>query len=327
MNVSVSKKSLSKFFRFELDDSVLEILLQDKTTRRNIKWATDSYEIFGARYMPDEPICLDQIKYPHHCVIRPRQMKSRIDQLNRSKKNAEVFTPVWICNAQNNLVDNAWFNRKHVFNVETKSGWRVVSTPVVFPEGKTWVDYVKSTRLEVSCGEAPYIVSRCDVVTGETIPVHRRIGMLDRKLRVISENIFDQQNWLFWAGEALKSVYGYDWQGDNVVLARCNVLHSVCDWFKAKFNASIPEDVVLEFAKIIAWNIWQMDGIKCVVPNSCENYTRIVDTLFGAVSEAKRCDGCNKKTIENHNGIYCKIMDWEKHKPILFKDLMEMYYE
>ena len=31
---------------------------------------------------------------------------------------AEVFTPSWICNAQNNLIDNAWFERKDVFNKE-----------------------------------------------------------------------------------------------------------------------------------------------------------------------------------------------------------------
>jgi hypothetical protein len=31
---------------------------------------------------------------------------------------AEVFTPSWICNAQNNLIDNTWFGRDNVFNKE-----------------------------------------------------------------------------------------------------------------------------------------------------------------------------------------------------------------
>ena len=47
---------------------------------------------------------------------------------------------------------------------------------------------VVAFRLEISCGEAPYLVSRYDTVTGETIPISQRIGLLDRKLRVISEN-------------------------------------------------------------------------------------------------------------------------------------------
>ena len=45
--------------------------------------------------------------------------------------------------------------------------------------------------MEITCGEAPYLVSRYDVVKGEIIPVEDRIGILDRKLRVINENIDD----------------------------------------------------------------------------------------------------------------------------------------
>ena len=39
-------------------------------------------------------------------------------QQQRSREMAEVFTPSWICNKQNNLIDNAWFGRENVFNVE-----------------------------------------------------------------------------------------------------------------------------------------------------------------------------------------------------------------
>ena len=46
---------------------------------------------------------------------------------------------------------------------------------------KTWIDYVNDKRLEVSCGEAPYIVSRYDTVTGIIIDPKDRIGILDRK--------------------------------------------------------------------------------------------------------------------------------------------------
>lgn len=55
-------------------------------------------------------------------------------------------------------------------------------------EGKTWKDYVKSKRLEVACGEAPYLVSRYDATTACPIPISHRVGILDRKFRVIDEN-------------------------------------------------------------------------------------------------------------------------------------------
>lgn len=47
-------------------------------------------------------------------------------------------------------------------------------------------------RLEISCGEAPYLVSRYDSVTGKTIKIKNRIGLLDRKLRIVSENIEEE---------------------------------------------------------------------------------------------------------------------------------------
>ena len=49
-------------------------------------------------------------------IIRPRVAKTLEEQTARVKDKAEVFTPSWICNAQNNLVDSAWFGRTNVFN-------------------------------------------------------------------------------------------------------------------------------------------------------------------------------------------------------------------
>jgi hypothetical protein len=84
---------------------------------------------------------------------------------------AEVFTPLWICNAQINLIDDAWFGRKNVFNTEilNKEGlhsWKTNPKKITFPDDKTWKQYVRDTRLEITCGEAPYITSRYDTTTG-----------------------------------------------------------------------------------------------------------------------------------------------------------------
>lgn len=154
---------------------------------------------------------------------------------------AEVFTPSWICNKQNNLVDNAWFGRECVFNTEVDNPdgfhtWIVNAEPVVFPEGKTWRDYVNENRLEITCGEAPYLVSRYDTVTGEPIPVERRIGLLDRKLRIVGENTETATDWLKAAQAAYMSTYGYEWQGDNLILAREALLYTFIDYYHAKFG-------------------------------------------------------------------------------------------
>jgi hypothetical protein len=45
--------------------------------------------------------------------------------------------------------------------MELKS-WETNKEKIVYPKGKTWQDYVRDTRLEISCGEAPYITSRYD---------------------------------------------------------------------------------------------------------------------------------------------------------------------
>ena len=159
--------------------------------------------------------------------------KSKKEQQSRIKNKAEVFTPSWICNKQNNLVDNAWFGRENVFNKEIEQTWETNFDKIVFEDvqGKTWQDYVRENRLEISCGEAPYLVSRYDTVTGEQIKIKNRIGLLDRKFRVISENVDSEPDWYEWAQVAIKSIFGFDWQGDNVLLARENVLFSFIDYY------------------------------------------------------------------------------------------------
>ena len=101
----------------------------------------------------------------------------------------EVFNPSWICNAQNNLVDEYWFGRPNVFNIPQDGTWTATER-IAFPEDKqhTWKHYVDARRIEISCGEAPYLVSRYDTVTGEFIELLSRIVLLDRKLRVVTEN-------------------------------------------------------------------------------------------------------------------------------------------
>ena len=308
----------------KIDPELLEILLKDKTTGNNIIWATDNYSQYGFSYSAEKEIKIELITSRHGGIIKPRIEKSKTEQQQRVRQKAEVFTPSWICNMQNNKVDEEWFGRKNIFNLEKENSWEVTKEKIIFSdsEKKSWQDYVLSKRLEMTCGEAPYITSRYDAVTGDYIEVSNRIGILDRKLRIVSENTDTHEDWLKWAYSSVQNVYGFDWQGDNVLIARENLLFTIAEHYEAKFNENLKTQDLVGFAKVIAWNIWQMDGLKYVIPNSCCTKEIIDEDLFERRIIAKPCVGCTKGDNQKHNGIYCIIKDWETHRNIRFVDMV-----
>ena len=324
MREEYSKIDIEENSIINIDPIILAILLIDRTSNKNIIWATDNYKEYGTQYDEDKTIQIELITGENGNIIKPRIEKSKKEQYNRSREKGEVFTPSWMCNIQNNLIDEKWFGYKNVFNKEYNSYWMVNEEKIEFPKNKKWEDYIKDKRLEVSCGEAPYIVSRYDTVTGNIIPIKSRIGLLDRKLRIINENTQNKEEWLKWAEVAYKSIYGYDWQGDNILLARENLLVTLIDYYEERFNEKLDRNKIMLFAEIISWNIWQMDGLKGVIPNSCQNEEENQLSLFIKKKKtSKKCIGCESENIHNHNGIYCKIMDWDKNKAVKFVNLIK----
>jgi hypothetical protein len=315
----------------------LNILLRDHTTQKNIFWATNNYEQLGDAYCFDSQILPELITGENGNIIMPRVHKDRILQQSRSKEMAEVFTPSWICNAQNNLIDNTWFERSNVFNSEIllnngSQGWEVNQEKIIFPKGKTWRDYIKDTRLEMACGEAPYITSRYDGTTGDFISIEKRIGILDRKLRIINENVCTTGEWLKAAQIAYKNTYAFEWQGDSLLLAREAMLVTFIENYTIKFDKEPLLKSLHFIAYIISWNVWQMDGLKGVVPNSCGGITLTEVDLFGNFkSENSFCKGCMENNIFKHNGKRCFIKDWSSKdvntgrtgKKIRFIDLIK----
>lgn len=332
MNYDIDKRiDVKENALVRLDPKILKILLKDKskeyrkhrTKDANLKtgiiWATADYSAYGEGYTFFDEMTVAAITGKNGNVIRPRIEKSKEEQSNRAKEKAEVFTPSWVCNKQNNLIDSAWFGYENAFNTETDNGWVTSEAKVVFPDtvGKTWQDYVRANRLEISCGEAPYLASRYDTVTGEMIPVKDRIGLLDRKLRVVSENVNSEPEWVLWATKAVQSIYGYDWQGDNVLLARENILYTFAEHYEQKFTVPAIKEYLIQIAKVVAWNIWQMDGIKFVVPNSCYAEADEQLNMFGYVA-TNPCPGCTTNDHSRHNGIYCRIYDWSHNASVEF---------
>ena len=313
---------------YRLSPELLDILLIDRTTSRedcpcNIFWATSDYEHLGKGYEYKSPILPELITGNNGHVIMPRVLKRRDLQRNRSRIKAEVFTPSWVCNLQANTVDSSWFGREDVFNHENDDHtWTTNTKKITFPEGKTWRDYVRSTCLEITCGEAPYLVSRYDTTTGQPIALENRIGLLDRKLRVVNENTETSSDWLKWAQVAFQSTYGYEWQGDSLLIARENLLLTFTEYYQARFNRAPQTKTLLNIANIISWNMWQMDGLKCVIPNSCSMKPSAQQSLFDE-PEMIPCQGCKTGNMHRHNGIYCIIKDWQKNETLTFVSMLK----
>lgn len=300
--------------------SVLGTLLKDRTTEKNIILATTMYENLDFTSEITKKLLSDG-----SLDVRPRVLKSLEEQAQRTRKKAEVFTPAWICNKMNNHCDSEWFERENVFNTEQEHDWIPETEKIVFPEGKTWKDYILSTRLEITCGEAPYLVSRYDAATGEVIPIDKRIGILDRKLRIINENVKTRKTWNQWVYRAFESVYGYEYQGDNLLIARINLLETFCEYTRERWNEEPTASELKRIANIISWNLWQMDGIHGVIPHTgvvCEQKTEDEPhqmTMFEFMGEEPEPD-----TIEPFpETIDCKIYDWCDNRIITYKSIRE----
>lgn len=287
-------------------DDLLNVLLQDKTSGNTILWATDSYDSNGHLFAPTANITTDLITGALGNLIQPRALKSKTEQLYRTRDKAEVFTPLSIVKQMNDACDT-----KRV----TKNNWQ---------------EYVGLLKLEITCGEAPFIVSRYDPVSDmqELLPLNKRVGFLDKKLSIISKYCNTQDDWIKWTIIAFQSSYGYEWQGDSLLIARENLLYTFIDYYQDQFKETPSTELQKEIAEIIVWNIFQMDGLKYVIPMSCktEQVTiKGVETLFGKEDDCiveKPCAGCENRIVKNHNGTYVKIMDWKEDKVIRFVDIV-----
>lgn len=313
-------------FIMEFSPELMSTLLKDHTTSKsetqvNIFWGTDDYKHLGHGYRYHDPILPKLITGDRGHVIMPRILKAREAQEERIREMAEVFTPSWVCNLQNNQIDEMWFGRKGVFNHTTDNRtWQSTTENIRFPRGKTWKDYVQDIRMEITCGEAPYMTSRYDTTTGEEIPIKERIGILDRKLRVVSENTEKSGEWLKWAQKAYMSIYGYEWQGDNLLIARENLLMAFVDSYREKYGRDPLLKSLQYIAYIISWNFWQMDGLKGVVPETCGVKASDTPDLFGHI-ETVSCPGCKNNDLKRHNGTYCIIRNWKTKEKLRYIDL------
>ena len=270
----------------ELPSNVLKTLLLDHSTGKNIFWATHDYESLGPEYDYRSEILPELITGEHGMVIRPRVLKSKEQQSDRVKDMAEVFTPAWV--------------------VKKMVDYIVPSQPS--PKGEGTSDFFKLRCLELTCGEAPFLVSRYDATTGAPISVKERVGMLDRKLGMINSQQLNDDDWLAQVRQAFQTTYGYEWQGDSLLLARENLLYTFVDYYEDRFGNKPDVTLIRDFAEIISWNLWQMDGLTYRTPREQKEEPQVQLSLFEEPSAEPPAP-------------LCVVMDWRKEKTIKVIDI------
>lgn len=323
---------------------ILKTLLCDRTTGRNIIWADNEYEALGDGYMGDDEITVEKITGMSSGIIKPRIAKEQKKQSQRTKSRAEVFTPSWLCNQMNNDLDEVWFGCRDVFNVEstTENGtktWTITKGPIEFPKSKGhgWRAYVEAPRLEITCGEAPFVCSRYDTVTGDELPIGERVGFLDRKLRVVTEKTKTRKEWVRRALDALRATYGFEYQGDNLLIARINVLETFAEHLRDRWGSDPEQDELEQAAWIVSWNFWQMNGFTDAVPTN--KMSAEVESTLGSFEEPEPApiqpslfdlfdDVFPGETIEETKKEepkdtvpLCVIYDWQNGEPFEFASL------
>ena len=269
---------------------ILEILLLDRTTSsankpKNIIWANDNYKEYHAvYYAATAQIKPELITDKRGYLIMPRALKTTALQKKRTKTKAEVFTPTWIVKKQNDAVDTEY----KTDDLET---------------------YTCRKWLEITCGEAPYMATRYDMGTGKVIPLAEREGFVDRKLARINKEVADKAEWQRLVELAYKSSYGFEWNGDSLLLARENLLYTYRDYYIEKWGESPVYGLFEAIAIIICYNIFQMDGLTCTIPLS-EKREQVWENQISFFD----LGGPEKVEWRIVPGKRVKIMNWDTNK-------------
>ncbi len=273
------------------DLGLLEGLLADKTTGGNILWGTDAYSELGPAYGQEQEMRAELITGERAGLLKNRAAKAQEQQSERTRQLGEVFTPRWVCAKMNDYLDGEWSGGGE----------------------KSWQRYVDSRRMELTCGEAPFLVSRYDVTSGEIVPLEERIGVLDRKLRAVGENTETEEAWLKWALRALQACFGYEFQGDSLLLSRLNLLAAFEDYLSARWNRKPTAAEYAAVTDIVTWNLWQMDGLTKAVPFSKTEENTDQLSLFDWPG--------GSDPPEPKLRTQCVIYDWRNKKEVVFADL------
>ena len=279
--IDISEETLARE-----SSGLLRTLLKDRTTNKSIVWATHSYELLGKGFGAHDRITPSRVTGDYANLIQPRSEKSKYEQKDRTKVRAEVFTPTWLVKKQVDTVDQEYQD----LDLEA---------------------YLQLKWLEITCGEAPYMVSRYDTVTGQALALEERVGFLDRKLQRLSQEVHEEKAWFQGAVTAYQDSYGYEFQGDSLLLARENLFASFIDYYQAKFAQEPSSSQKKTIARIISFNVLQMDGLTYISPYSEHAGDAVQLSLFEEIAE------------QTSQPQKAKIKDWKTNELIDFERLSQ----
>lgn len=281
---------------------LLKKLLEDKTTKGQILWGTDAYRERGPAFEREREMDTSLLLYENAGLLKTRARKAFEQQSERTRQHGEVFTPRWICDVMIDHLDKEWFGVKEIDFLS--------SMDVLFVK-KKWKKYVDLKRLEITCGEGPFLVQRYDVSTGNIIPVPERKGILDRKLQVVSRYAETEEEWKIWAKRAYEATYGYEFQGDNLLISRVNFMMTYREFYQKRWQKEPELSEWEKIENIITWNLWQMDGLTGEIP-----YARmdpLGPDLFQLADPAFKEEDIHPA---------CRIYDWRnENKSVVFNEI------
>ncbi len=131
----------------------------------------------------------------------------------------------------------------------------------------------------------------------------------------MNENTDTYDEWLKWTIRAFEATYGYEYQADNVLIARINLLLTFTDYYGECWKRQPDDRLLRKMANKIAWNIWQMDGLKDTVPlgKPYEEFQQM--TLFDLFR------GASDSGKEEPTAVPCRIFDWRNKTSLKFMDI------
>jgi len=181
--------------------------------------------------------------------FKPGYERSRVEFNLSSKKRAAIYTPPFLVRRMNLFLE--YENKEKLYN---------------------------GTLIEAACGEAPFIVQRYNMITGEKIAIEDREGILDIKIKYGIQNIAfgwawgtaPYSNWYPDVKRMFQTVFGFDKHLPSLIIARMNLLLSFIEYSREyyakrryfKTHELPPEEHIKEIAEIICWNFWCMDFLN-----------------------------------------------------------------
>ena len=143
-----------------------------------------------------------------------------------------------------------------------------------------------------------------------------------------------------WTVRAYESVYGYEYQGDSLAIARANLLITFAENMEARWGRKATKSELTAVANRIAWNFWQMDGLTGTVVGRDDPGAPCLPGLENEVLTQRRRGAETGRTgvspvqgelafgdevlaAKNAKGakLPCVIFDWRARRPVVYNEL------